>query len=191
MSERPHNNNEEEPVSVEQLKSRALDLMEEYHDYMIDRPVGIPEDSQAVTLTLDSDQGRVNIMSGYGPKGHYLQGMHVSINRYNSDDKTRRTRSWNINDQTGEVTYSDRFEYEGDIPEAPLFEELDEMSEDEFADKITQDALNALAHAESLVASRDLEKKLGLNDQPATQEQLHDLSDILDEPLSPVEYPRF
>lgn len=48
-----------------------------------------------------------------------------------------------------------------------------------------------LARAESLVESRDLEKKLGLNDQPATHEQLQDLSDILDGSLSPVEYPRF
>lgn len=115
---------------LEQLKSRALDLMEEYHDYTIDRPVGIPED-RAVTLTLDSNQGRVNIMSGYGPEGHYLQGMYISINRYNADDETRRTRSWNM-------IYSDRLEYEGDIPEIPSFDELDEMPEDKLADKLVR-----------------------------------------------------
>ena len=79
MTERLAKNHEEEPIDIGLLKEEVIDLLVNNQADLRDA-IGIPKEFQAVQLILDSDQGRVNIMSGKGPKGHYLQGIHVRVN---------------------------------------------------------------------------------------------------------------
>ena len=186
MTERLAKNHEEEPIDIGLLKEEVIDLLVNNQADLRDA-IGIPKESQAVQLILDSDQGRVNIMSGKGPKGHYLQGIHVSVNSFDKESKIRKTRSWNIGEESGQVIYSDYLDYEGDLPEVLSLHEAKNMSDEEFADTMSKNAMDTMSRAHKKIKSQEFEKELGINNQPATQEELKDLKSLIEGDLSPVE----
>ena len=66
-------------------------------------------------------------------------------------------------------------------------ERIKNMSDEEFADTMSKNAMDMMSRAHKKIKSQEFEKELGINNQPATQEELKDLKSLIEGDLSPVE----